>query len=97
MEFGRESLEATDSPVQPSVIAFAERVAIQRESDSRVPQSQKLRSKARIEDPTEPESSRLGQYKLREDDLIKPTKSGSLPCGPVHASELPESAGAPTH
>lgn len=35
-----------------------------------------LRSKARIEDPTEPESSRLGQYKLREDDLIKPTKTG---------------------
>jgi len=41
-----------------------------------VPQSQELRSKARIEDPTEPESSRLGQYKLREDDLIKPTKKG---------------------
>ena len=59
-----------------AAIAFAARVAIRRESDSRVPQSQKLRSKARIEDPTEPESSRLEQYKLREDDLIKPTKRG---------------------
>jgi hypothetical protein len=49
MEFGRESLEATDSPVQRSVIvrqswsmaaiAFAARIAIRRESDSRVPQS----------------------------------------------------------
>ena len=95
MEFGLESLEATDSPVQPSVIvrqsqsmaaiAFAARVAIRRESDSRVQQSQKLRSKPRIEDPTEPESSRLGQYKLREDDLIKPTKPGSLPGGPVQS------------
>ena len=89
MEFGRELREATDSPVQPSVTA---RVAIDREPDSRVPQSQKMRSKARIEDSTEPESSRLGEYKLREDDLIKPTKSGSLPCGPV-----PESAGASRH
>jgi hypothetical protein len=70
-----------------ATIGFAAQVAILRESDSRVPQSQKLRSKARIEDPTEPESSQLGQYKLREDDLIKPTKPGSLPCGPVHARQ----------
>jgi hypothetical protein len=62
-----------------AAIAFAARVAIRRESDSHMPQSQKLRSKARIEDPTEPESSRLGQYKLREDDLIKPTKTGFAP------------------
>jgi hypothetical protein len=71
-----------------AAIAFAARVAIRRESHSRVPQSQKLRSKARIEDPTEPESSRFGQYKLREDDLIKPTKPGSLSCVPVQASVL---------
>ena len=80
-----------------AAIAFAARVAIRRESHSRVPQSQKLRSKARIEDPTEPESSRLGQYKLREDDLIKSTKSDSLSCVPVQASVLSESAAVPAH
>jgi hypothetical protein len=46
---------------------------IRRKSDSRIPQSEKLSSQASIANSTERKSSRLGQYKLREDDLIKPT------------------------
>jgi hypothetical protein len=70
-----------------AAIAFAARVAIRREFDSHVSQSQKLRSKARIDDPTEPESSRLGQYKLREDDLIKPTKKGAFGFGNIRDNQ----------